>query len=98
MTPPMNTLTQEVWLEQANLLREIQHLKTASKLLAIGRPERARASEAALDLAKAREAQILKETKELLSQWPELTFGRCDVPVYQMSDHGDQLLWLIQQT
>jgi len=96
----MNPLPPEVWLEQANLLREIQHLKTAARLLAIGRPERARASEAAMDLAKAREAQILKATTEVLSKWRDdkKDGAKEGTPVEapSLSDHGDQLLWLLQ--
>ena len=92
----MNSLTPEVWLEQAALLREIQHLKTAARLLAIGRPERARASEAAMDLAKAREAQILKETTEMLSKWNEVVKAESHSQAPSLSDHGDQLLWLLQ--
>ena len=96
MQAPMNSLTPEAWLEQAALLREIQHLKTAARLLAIGRPERARASEAALDLAKAREAQISNETQNLLAKWHDVTSKNALTHVPSLSDHGDQLIWLLQ--
>jgi len=99
MTPSVNTLTPEVWLEQAELLREIQHLKTAARLLAIGRPERARASEAAMDLAKAREARLLTETREVLCLWSQAPTTLKDPSLGDrppLSDHGDQLLWLLE--
>ena len=78
---------------QVSLLREIQHLQTAAQLLAIGRPERARASEAALDLAKVREALLLTETKQLLQSWAD-TQHLPKAP--DLFDHGDQLLWLLK--
>ena len=82
-------ISPQVLEEQARLLREIQHLNTAAHLLAIGKPERARASEAAKDLAKARQAQLLPETLELLLEWiaPE------NAQVWpEVSDHGDRLM------
>jgi hypothetical protein len=78
---------------QVSLLREIQHLQTAAQLLAIGRPERARASEAALDLAKLREALLLTETKQVLQRWAD-TQHLPNAP--DLFDHGDQLLWLLK--
>jgi len=79
---------------QVSLLREIQHLHTAAKLLAIGRPERARASEAALDLAKVRETLLLTETKQLLQSWPDHLQQFANTP--DLFDHGDQLMWLLK--
>lgn len=89
----MNDLTSEVWLEQAALMREIQHLKTAARLLAIGKPERARASEAAMDLATKREALLLDATHQMFLHWPE---AERSSQAPQISDHGDQLLWLVK--
>jgi hypothetical protein len=79
---------------QVSLLREIQHLQTAAQLLAIGRPERARASEAALDLAKVRETLLLTETKQLLERWAD-TQHLPNAP--DLFDHGDRLLWLLKK-
>jgi shikimate 5-dehydrogenase len=102
----MNVLSENVWLEQANLLREIQHLRTAAHLLAIGKPGRARASEAALDLAHAREALVLKQTREMLQSWADVlaqaNVQRNDTdpgpgPTPALTDHGDQLLWMVRR-
>ena len=90
----MPNLTPETWLEQATLVREIQHLRTAARILAIGRPERARASEAALDLAKAREAQLLPETQLMLLKWSEQV---TTLQAPSISDHGDRLLWMLEK-
>jgi isobutyryl-CoA mutase len=57
---------------EAKLAREIQQLKAASEMLKIGKPEKARASEAALDLASAREQAQDPRAKRLLSQWPAM--------------------------
>jgi hypothetical protein len=95
----MNNLTPEVWLEQAELLREIQHLRTAARLLAIGKPGRARASEAALDLAKAREEELRPETQELLLKWSDVaqpTQLTQPTQAPALTDLGDRLLWLVK--
>ncbi|MFM2084222.1 MAG: Methylmalonyl-CoA mutase, partial [Pseudomonadota bacterium] len=57
---------------EAKLAREIQQLKAASDMLKLGKPEKARASEAALDLASAREQAQDPRAKRLLAQWPAM--------------------------
>jgi methylmalonyl-CoA mutase len=57
---------------QAHLAREIQQLHAAAAMLQVGKPERARAAEAALELAQARERSQDPEARELLAQWPAL--------------------------
>ena len=89
-----NTLSPKDWLEQANLVREIQHLRTAAHLLAIGKPGRARASEAALDLAKAREEKVLPQTQSLLLRWADVA-QQTKAP--ELTDQGDQLLWMVKR-
>ncbi len=57
---------------EAKLAREIQQLKAASEMLKVGKPEKARAAEAALDLALQREAAQDAKAKRLLAQWPAM--------------------------
>ncbi len=57
---------------EAKLAREIQQLKAASDMLKVGKPEKARASEAALDLALQREQAQDPRAKRLLAQWPAM--------------------------
>ncbi len=57
---------------QAKLAREIQQLKAASEMLKIGKPDKARASEATLDLALQREQAQDPRAKRLLEQWPAM--------------------------
>ncbi|MEN9888064.1 MAG: Methylmalonyl-CoA mutase, partial [Pseudomonadota bacterium] len=58
--------------EQAKLAREIQQLRAAAQMLEEGKPGRAKAAEAALDLAAAREAVQDPAAKKLLAQWPDM--------------------------
>jgi methylmalonyl-CoA mutase len=58
--------------EQAKLAREIQQLKAAATMLQVGKPTKARASEAALDLAAQREEVQDPSAKKLLAQWPQM--------------------------
>ncbi len=58
--------------EQAKLAREIQQLRAAAQMLEVDKPGRAKASEAALDLAAAREAVQDPTAKKLLAQWPDM--------------------------
>jgi len=58
--------------EQAKLAREIQQLRAAAKMLEVDKPGRAKASEAAIDLATAREAVQDPAAKKLLAQWPDM--------------------------
>jgi isobutyryl-CoA mutase len=56
--------------EQAALAREIQQLRAAAAMLTIGKPDKARAAEAAIDLAMQRELVQEPSAKKLLVQWP----------------------------
>jgi len=58
--------------EQARLAREIQQLRAAARMLEVDKPGRAKASEAAIDLATAREAVQDPAAKKLLAQWPDM--------------------------
>ncbi len=57
---------------QAQLAREIQQLKAAAVMLQVGKPDKARASEAALDLARQREEIQDTDARLLLKNWPQL--------------------------
>jgi methylmalonyl-CoA mutase len=57
---------------QAKLAREIQQLREAARMLAEGKPDRAKASEAALDLAVKREENLGGAERKLLAQWPDM--------------------------
>ncbi len=57
---------------QATLAREIQQLRAAAAMLEVGKAGRAKAAEAAIDLALAREATQDAAARKLLVQWPEM--------------------------
>ena len=57
---------------QAQLAREIQQLRAAAVMLEVDKPGRAKAAEAAIDLANRRESTQDPGPKKLLSQWPEM--------------------------
>ena len=57
---------------QAKLAREVQQLREASRMLAVDKPERAKAAEAAMDLAVAREERLDADARKLLEQWPAM--------------------------
>jgi methylmalonyl-CoA mutase len=57
---------------QATLAREIQQLRAAARMLVVGKPDKARAAEAAIDLAEQREANQDAAARKLLAQWPEM--------------------------
>jgi methylmalonyl-CoA mutase len=57
---------------QAQLAREIQQLRAAAVMLEVDKPGRAKASEAAIDLANRREETQDPGAKKLLAQWPEM--------------------------
>ncbi|WP_333843939.1 fused isobutyryl-CoA mutase/GTPase IcmF [Limnohabitans sp.] len=57
---------------QAQLAREIQQLREAARMLSEDKPGRAKASEAAIDLAFAREENLGAAERKLLAQWPAL--------------------------
>ncbi|MES2977199.1 MAG: fused isobutyryl-CoA mutase/GTPase IcmF [Pseudomonadota bacterium] len=59
-------------IEQARLARQIQQLRAASAMLAESKPDKARAAEAAIDLAVQREQMQEPAAKKLLTQWPEM--------------------------
>jgi methylmalonyl-CoA mutase len=57
---------------QAKLAREIQQLREAARMLSEGKPDRAKASEAAIDLAVKREENLGNAERKLLTQWPDM--------------------------
>ncbi len=57
---------------QAHLAREIQQLRAAAVMLEVGKPGKARAAQAALDLASEREERLGGAERKLLAQWPEM--------------------------
>ena len=57
---------------QARLAREIQQLRAVAKMLEVGKPDKARASEAAIDLAVQREEIQDPSARKLVTQWPEM--------------------------
>ena len=57
---------------QAQLAREVQQLKAASAMLAEGKPNKPRASEASLGLALEREERLDADARSLLKDWPTL--------------------------
>jgi len=58
--------------QQAQLAREIQQLRAASRMLKEDKPDRARAAEAALDLAASREQYMGTVERKLLAQWDDM--------------------------
>ena len=58
--------------EQATLAREIQQLRAAADMLIVGKPDKARAAEAAIDLAVQREQVQDPAARKLLTQWPAM--------------------------
>ena len=58
--------------EQAALAREIQQLRAAARMLTVGKPDKPRAAEAAINLAEQREAQLDATAKKLLAMWPDM--------------------------
>ncbi len=58
--------------EQAQLAREIQQLQAAAQMLAEGKQGRAKASEAATDLAAQRLNHLGANERALLADWPQL--------------------------
>ena len=57
---------------QAQLAREVQQLKAASAMLAEGKPNKPRASEASMGLALEREERLHADARGLLKDWPTL--------------------------
>jgi isobutyryl-CoA mutase len=58
--------------DQAQLAREVQQLKAAAEMLKIDKPDRAPASEAALDLAGKRKSRMDADARQLMTQWPDM--------------------------
>ena len=58
--------------QEAKLAREAQQLNAAAWMLTQDKPERAKAAEAAIDLAEKRTAQLSAEGRALLAQWPAM--------------------------
>jgi len=58
--------------EQARLAREIQQLRAAAAMLAVDKPDKARAADAAIGLAVQREQAQDRAARQLLAQWPEM--------------------------
>ena len=56
----------------AQLAREVQQLKAASAMLAEGKPNKPRASEASMGLAVEREQRMNADARGLLQDWPTL--------------------------
>ncbi|WP_298601114.1 fused isobutyryl-CoA mutase/GTPase IcmF [uncultured Limnohabitans sp.] len=59
-------------IDQSRLAREIQQLRAAARMLEAGKAGRAKAAEAALDLAVSREQTQDPTARKLLAQWPDM--------------------------
>ncbi len=57
---------------QSRLAREIQQLRAAAAMLTVGKPDKPRAAEAAINLAEQREATLDAQAKKLLAMWPDM--------------------------
>jgi methylmalonyl-CoA mutase len=58
--------------QQAALAREIQQLRAAARMLAESKPDKPKASEAAIDLAQSREQYLGAAERKLLAQWDDM--------------------------
>jgi isobutyryl-CoA mutase len=58
--------------EQAKLAREVQQLREAARMLAVGKPDKPKAAEAAINLSEQREALLEPAAKKLLAMWPAM--------------------------
>ena len=59
-------------IDQSRLAREIQQLRAAARMLEVGKAGRAKAAEAAIDLAVSREQTQDPTARKLLAQWPDM--------------------------
>ncbi len=59
-------------VQQAALAREIQQLRAAARMLAESKPDKPKASEAAIDLAQTREQYLGAAERKLLAQWDDM--------------------------
>jgi methylmalonyl-CoA mutase len=57
---------------QAGLAREIQQLREAARMLAASKPDKPKAAEAAIDLAREREGRLDARATKLLAMWPQM--------------------------
>ena len=57
---------------QARLAREVQQLRAAAAMLEEAKPGKAKASEAALELAQQREDRMDSSARKLIGQWPAM--------------------------
>ncbi len=57
---------------QSRLAREVQQLRAAAAMLTVGKPDKPRAAEAAINLAEQREATLDAHAKKLLTMWPDM--------------------------
>jgi isobutyryl-CoA mutase len=57
---------------QAVLAREIQQLRAAARMLTVGKPDKPRAAEAAINLAEERETRLDADARKLLAMWPQM--------------------------
>jgi methylmalonyl-CoA mutase len=57
---------------QAALAREIQQLREAARMLAASKPDKPKAAEAAIDLAREREGRLDARATKLLAMWPQM--------------------------
>ena len=57
---------------QARLAREIQQLRAAADMLTVGKPDKPRAAEAAINLAEERESRQHADARKLLAMWPQM--------------------------
>jgi methylmalonyl-CoA mutase len=58
--------------EQATLAREVQQLRAAGRMLAVGKPDKPRAADAAVSLAEQREQRLDAHARKLLAMWPDM--------------------------
>jgi len=58
--------------QQAKLAREIQQLNATAEMLRVGKPERAKAAEAVVELANQRDLLLDADARKLLKQWPDM--------------------------
>ncbi|MES2510056.1 MAG: fused isobutyryl-CoA mutase/GTPase IcmF [Pseudomonadota bacterium] len=58
--------------QQSKLAREVQQLEASAVMLKADKPDRATASEAALDLASQRQLRMDGDARALLAQWPDM--------------------------
>lgn len=78
--------------EQSRLAREIQQLRAAARMLSVDKPGRAKAAEAAMDLAQQREQALQAHTRERLAQRPPRSALDAIEP-----DDGEWVWWALRE-